>query len=108
MKAPNKSELIYLTDYYGLIHITCKECDFEDTILCKYSGFSKEKNNAIIQIGYQCQLCGKYTRRIYYPELTIIDNLTCECGGNLEREKPLFCPKCQCLHLNFYPVVRIH
>lgn len=101
------NDFIFFKDHYGLIHISCRLCDFEETILCKYSGFNKEKNNTIIQLGFQCKLCGKYTRRIYYPGKTVIDNFNCDCGGLLERNEPMFCTKCQSLHLNFISVIRI-
>jgi hypothetical protein len=107
MKTDNKSDLLILTEHYGLMHYQCKECDFEETILSKFEGFSEKMQNSLIQLGYQCNLCGKCTRRAYYPEKTIIENFTCECGGNLDRDKPIFCPKCQCLHLNFNPVALV-
>ncbi|CCG53713.1 Protein of unknown function [Flavobacterium indicum GPTSA100-9 = DSM 17447] len=46
--------------------------------------------------GYQCQSCGKFHNIERSVELP-----TCNCGGELERNKPLFCPKCKSFSVKF-------
>lgn len=71
MNPENSTDLIYLTEHYGLLEIKCKTCNYKEIILSRFEAFSRETDEKIIQLGFQCQMCGKFTRRFYYPGKTI-------------------------------------
>lgn len=72
----------------GTIH--CNVCDFSQDIVSFLHGFGEDPwSNS----GYQCQQCGKF-HEIERDTKNAMGQ-RCECGGNLEREMPLFCPKCK-------------
>lgn len=46
--------------------------------------------------GYQCQSCGKFHNIKRNAELPI-----CDCGGELDRDKPVFCSNCKSFSVKF-------
>jgi len=51
------------------------------------------------RVGYQCQKCGKF--QVIENDLHIYETKKCDCGGDLEREKPIFCPICKSKKLSY-------
>ncbi|MEY5050063.1 MAG: hypothetical protein RLZZ175_3438 [Bacteroidota bacterium] len=77
----------------GMGDISCKECDFEQSILCS-AHFADDSYSQ----GYQCQTCGKF-----HSINSKNKNLVCDCEskGTLSREHLLFCPKCKSHKLKY-------
>ena len=68
--------------------IRCIDCDYSERIVSFLHGFGEWSST-----GFQCQKCGRFHAIDDGKENAKL--IKCECGGSLEREKPLFCPKCQ-------------
>lgn len=79
--------------------IQCFECKYEQNTTSFIHGAYEA------YMGYQCQNCGdiRMIRSVSkeYHKINIVDSLVCDCGGALEREKPLFCPKCKSKRLSY-------
>lgn len=67
--------------------IFCKNCGYKEDITSFIHGF----NDA--DTGYQCQSCGKFHTLNDFEEKA--KPLSCSCGGELSRDKALFCPQCK-------------
>lgn len=65
----------------------CSECNFQQEIVSFLHGANW--NNT----GYQCQECGKFHEIIL--DMDNFKKMKCECGGKLDRDRPLFCPECK-------------
>lgn len=76
--------------------ISCNKCDFNIKIVSFIHG---EDEDDLRTIGYQCQNCGEFqsiTDNAGNPKSTI-----CSCGGTLERDNPIFCPKCKSENITY-------
>lgn len=83
----------------GVGSIQCFDCKYEKEIISFIRGVCEST------IGYQCQSCGK-THELKsisdeYREINIIDSLICDCGGELSRDKSLFCPECKSTRMSY-------
>jgi len=105
---------LYFKEMSGGGIIRCIDCGYSEGIAAGYHGVKKNpmydenideelddflcsNNEEYIEtyfLGYQCQSCGKF----YALEEN--DRL-CDCGGVLERDKPIFCPKCKSKHVKY-------
>jgi len=83
--------------------IFCKDCGYKEFITSFIHGFNKEGGICGGIEGVQCQSCGKF-RTLSWDDLSQEErnNAYCECGGKLENEKPLFCPKCKSRNVKYY------
>lgn len=79
---------LYFTKISGAGTIRCIECDFEQNIVCFLHGVDDWNKT-----GYQCQKCGKFYEIEY--GLGNTDDKKCDCEGKLDRDQPIFCPKCK-------------
>lgn len=83
----------------GAGSIKCFDCKHEEEIVSFIHGAYEAT------IGYQCQSCGKFhdIRSISseYHKINIIDPLICSCGGELSRDKNLFCPVCKSTRMSY-------
>jgi DNA-directed RNA polymerase subunit M/transcription elongation factor TFIIS len=101
---------IYFSSMNGSGRITCGDCGFTQRLV-SLMYITKEGIDTTCR-GYQCQSCGtfkemsyegtaaaqtKSAKKMVYTDVAE----TCGCGGVLEREKKLFCPKCQSQHLSY-------
>lgn len=81
----------------GSIH--CFDCKHEERI----TSFTHGAFEAFL--GYQCQVCGKFhtlkSESEEYHKINIIDPLICDCGGELSRDKHLFCPECKSTRMSY-------
>lgn len=82
---------LYFSKMAGGGVITCLKCGYMENITSYIHGYKIEYE------GMQCQSCGKFSA------IKIEDNkkTICSCGGSLQRDKPLFCPKCNSIKLNY-------
>lgn len=87
---------LYHRQMGGAGRIQCKECNFKEDIISFIHGMEE---SAIT--GYQCQACGKF-KGIEQNKMNEILNKQCDCGGDLERTEPLFCPKCKTHNISYH------
>jgi len=99
--------------------ITVATTPFTEEIISFIHGRIKLTGQSWGESGAQCQSCGKFTsiehiggersysRRkgwgkiIKKEKRTYRQLIYCTCGGKLEREKPLFCPKCKSTNVEY-------
>ena len=81
---------LYFGRLGGVGQIKCNVCDYNENIISFIHG-----GHSIFWsvTGFQCQKCGKFHKIEDGTNTSKVEK--CECGGNLDREKPLFCPKCK-------------
>jgi hypothetical protein len=82
-----KDKQLYYHHMSGQGTISCYDCGYKDEIVSFLHGV----NDAAW--GYQCQSCVSFhtlndSQRAAKP-------LICSCGGELNRNKPIFCPHCK-------------
>lgn len=88
--------LLYYWKLGGAGIVKCNNCNYSQNIISFLHGHGPNSwNNS----GFQCQKCGKF-HEIEYDTNNSKGKL-CECGGNLSREKALFCPKCKKTNLEY-------
>ena len=89
---------IYFREIEGAVTLSCKNCNFSSNIV------SLLKNSYGTNVAHQCQSCGTFkslrgffdeTKGISLDDFIISESLVCYCGGELKRDKPVFCPKCK-------------
>jgi len=82
-------------DIYKSPFLFFKTIHGDGTIKCCDCGHSEDITSECYFHGLQCQSCGKfYDLRERYT-------IKCECGRLLDRDKPLFCPKCKSKNMKF-------
>jgi hypothetical protein len=96
-----KGKPLFFHQMGGSGSIVCRECGHEKKLISHLHGFSVDLKDTISTLGYQCQKCGKFQERRSTPQKREID-LACECGGQIDREKPLFCLKCKSYDLEYH------
>lgn len=94
----DKSKL-YFNKTRGVGMIVCNRCNYKERIISLTLGFDKELGYEYGKAGFQCEKCGKFDIKIGVKGKTEVKN--CECGGTLQRYRPLFCPKCKSYKLKF-------
>jgi hypothetical protein len=96
-----KGKPLFFKDCSGAGNFVCRECGFEQKITSHLHDLPSNLSQTTWTSGYQCQECGKFQARTSTPKKRDID-LTCECGGQIDDEKPLFCPKCKSLDVEYH------
>ena len=84
----------------------CNDCGFNQKIISLLHSsrhgscgcFKEDRSDGFEEgrwsiISYQCQQCGKFNE--IERDMTNARGQICECGGKLELEMPVFCPKCR-------------
>ena len=87
MQIISKSSPLYHQQMGGAGTISCYNCGYKESITSFIHGI----NDA--DTGYQCQLCGNFFTLNDSQKTT--KPLVCSCGGELSRDKALFCPQCK-------------
>lgn len=85
---------------HGLLR--CNDCDHKEEVTSFIHGIDSSSS------GFQCQECGKFEKigsggpghASEYKR-----SLTCECGGDLKRDKMLFCPDCKSQNLSYRTLI---
>jgi len=80
--------------------IFCRDCGYEEAIISFTHGYTAE-GRPRGTIGHQCQSCGKFSHVDDHGGPLSAAALRCECGGGLEREAVLFCPRCRSTNLGY-------
>ena len=81
-----KEYKLYYSNLNGYGDIICKDCGHSE----ETTYFLHTTNGSTT--GLQCQSCGKLHS---IKDMKSSEEYYCECGSKLEREKPIFCPKCR-------------
>ena len=76
--------------------LNCRDCNYSEKIISFIHGLNFSRG------GFQCQSCGNLTTRSSddfkkHHETSLV----CNCGGKLDRDKKLFCPKCKGTNLDY-------
>ena len=82
---------LLFTEMGGAGELACSECDFVGQIASFIHGFGSESHPGVC--GYQCQSCGVLAT--LKGERRAIVRGKCDCGGDLARDQPIFCPRCK-------------
>ena len=92
---------LYFHKMGGSGELQCKLCNYSEDIISFTHGYRPLPSRGRFgTTGYQCKNCGKFhTIDSNEGESDIINN--CECGGRLQRDKPLFCPKCKSQNVGY-------
>ena len=90
-----KDNNLYFWKMNGVGNIQCSDCNYQEKIVSFIHGFNSSST------GLQCQSCGKFHALERIGRVEIDTSVLCECGGKLEREEPLFCPKCQSKNMKY-------
>lgn len=96
-----KGKPLYFKECGGAGNFICRDCGYKEKITSHLHGFTRDTNEASWTSGFQCQTCGTFQTRTSTPSKSVID-LKCECGGQIENEKPLFCPKCRSFDVEYH------
>lgn len=91
---------LFFKDIHGAGEIICIDCGFSQNMKGLLHS-SPSLTTTTWYRGHQCQACGKFQTRSSTPQQREIIDLTCECGGMIEREKPVFCPMCKSLNVEY-------
>lgn len=101
LKLINKTKGKYFDDFDGGFNMTCLHCtattEFENTIRFRLKAMGDTISTLDFHYQFQCQECGELS----YPsqskvseDLFTVDE-KCACGGELRRDKYLFCKECK-------------
>lgn len=91
----SKERLLYFDHTNGKGKILCNQCGHLEDIISFIHGLQETGSLS----GYQCQSCGRFHRLTDQQEL--LTDKKCDCGGDLSRDKPVFCPKCVSKDVSF-------
>lgn len=81
-------DLLYFDKMGGAGKVSCSVCNTSNEVVCFIHNLDSWSNT-----GFQCQNCGQF--HAIENALTNVELENCSCGGNLERDEPIFCPKCK-------------
>jgi hypothetical protein len=86
IETTEKDTYLYFWKIGGIGIIQCLDCNYQKEIVSFTHGLNTSTT------GLQCQLCGQFQS---IKDWHNNKQIHCSCGGILEREKKLFCPKCK-------------
>jgi len=79
--------------------IICCDCGYKKDIVSFLHSFDNDGNPCDGRWGYQCQSCGKFYT---LNDMQVREkSLVCSCGGELSRDKALFCPQCKSKYMMY-------
>ena len=95
----------------GILNLYFSDIEEDGSIICRHCGFSEavvkeiytKDEKYFFHLGLQCQSCGKihyywsYKSRWGWQRDSICDI----CGGKVEDDKPIFCPKCKSKNIKY-------
>ena len=91
---------LYFFKMGGAGVIECQSCHFREELISHIHGVDQH-GDLFGRSGCQCTSCGKFTTLINTPIVFESTELTCECGGTLSDQKPVFCPKCKWYEMKY-------
>ncbi|MFU8818004.1 MAG: hypothetical protein ACNA7W_21860 [Pseudomonadales bacterium] len=84
----------------GAGEIQCGDCGYRQEITSFTHGCTVDGTPCSTS-GYQCQACGKFHGVFEQGGVLTESAPRCECGGELSRNRFLFCPKCKSRKLKY-------
>ena len=90
---------LYHQQMGGAGTIFCKDCGYKADIISFLHSFDDDGNMSDGCTGYQCQSCGKFCS--LNDSQSAVKPLLCSCGGELSRDKALFCPQCKSKRMRY-------
>ncbi len=87
-------DYLYFSVMKGAGEVSCEECGYKTKLTGYVDG---GPGSDWSQKGFQCQSCGRFHEIEYVDRLDQLPS--CECGGELSRNKWLFCPECRSDHM---------
>lgn len=95
---PYKGGLTY-NDMLGVGgHIFCNHCSYLIYINICILGFKPIHKRKEIKTSYHCPNCGEFKNMKWHLNMEIP---RCHCGGKLNKEHVLFCPKCRSKDISY-------
>ena len=85
----------------GAGRIICSDCGHTDNVISFIHGFDENGNCNDGLTGYQCQSCGEFHILSDTDMAEKERPFTCSCGGELSRDKSIFCPKCRSYNMDY-------
>ena len=95
---------LYFRNMGGAGTINCLSCGHQEWITSFIHGFNENGVCDGVE-GYQCQSCGKFRALDFEKQIEKErQNIKsyCDCGGELEKNKPLFCPQCKSKNVKYF------
>jgi hypothetical protein len=81
----------------GTIH--CNDCGYKEDVISFIHGIDENGASADGSTGYQCQSCGKFQT---LDDFEVRNKcFICSCGGELDRDAPMFCPQCKSWNMDY-------
>ncbi len=97
---------LYFSRIGGVGDIACKKCFHSEEVIGFLHGTTQSDDDSPStedseweKTGFQCQKCGKF--HSIHCDMSNSKNKKCECGGDLKRDKPLFCPRCNSFDVSY-------
>lgn len=82
-------------------NLICLACHYTESILTFIHGIDAKSGIRCATYGFQCQSCGKF-HKVRHNQRDGFETIhDCECGGKIEKEKAVFCPKCKSENVEF-------
>lgn len=103
---PADDMAITMQSHSGIGRLSCNDCSHAEQVHLFTHGFGPTSQ---CTMGYQCQSCAKFVRFDSEPVgeqgmavLTEhVKQSRCECGGKYARDKPIMCPQCQSVNVEY-------
>ena len=96
-EACRKDPRLYFFKMGGVGVLKCQSCGLMQEVISHVHNHAIELENSWSCKGCQCMDCGKYTTLSSDESRDKV----CECGGELSREKPVFCSRCKSYELKY-------
>ena len=91
---------LYFFKMGGAGVIECQSCHFMEEVTSHFHGVD-QNGDLFGRSGCQCISCGKFTTLINTHIVFESTEPTCDCGGGLSDQKPVFCPKCKWYEMKY-------
>jgi hypothetical protein len=95
-----------IESHSGAGALSCNDCGHLEQVHLFTHGFGPTSQCAI---GYQCQSCAKFVTFDSEPVgdqgmaalKELVKRSRCECGGKYARDKPVMCPRCKSVKVEY-------
>ena len=97
---------ITMQSHSGVGTLSCSDCGQTEEVHLFTHGFGPTSQ---CTMGYQCQSCAKFVTFDSEPvgEKGLpalkerVERSRCECGGKFARDKPIMCPRCKSVNVEY-------
>ncbi len=81
--------------------LSCLHCHHSESILAFMHGIDAKLAVRCATFGFQCQSCGKFHKVGHNERDGFETIINCECGGEIDQKKAVFCPNCKSYNVEF-------